>query len=411
MNSPAEFPTKWVITVTLPPTASPTRLRTGIGSSALADSGAAAHAAAEAALRALGQDRPALVLVYASVRYDLPAAIRAVNEVTGGAPLAGATSSGHLFDGHLVEPGTGLSVLALAGGGYRFGVARVTGVGGDGVGAGRELARAAMRAAGPERTGHEAMLVLSDGLSGNQQALLNGIYRVTGFAVPVVGGAAGDDRRLDRTFVFCGDEVLTDAAVAVWIGSDHPLTVVYGQGWQPTGRPLLVTAVDGPIVREIAGRPALAVYRENFRHDNPADEVRTERAGGYHSAHAFGLIEPDGTLLIRGAFVDGVGELRTFTPLPAYAAVQVVSSHPDDLLAVGEQTVRAALDGTDAGVVLAFDCVARLDILAEYGDEDARRLQHAAGTVPTFGMYTYGEFARTTSVAGYHNATIAAVAL
>ena len=62
-------------------------------------------------------------------------------------------------------------------------------------------------------------------------------------------------------------------------------------------------------------------------------------------------------------------------------------------------------------MVLVFGCVARLDILGERGHEEARRLQEAAGDMPTFGYYTYGEFARTTGVAGYHNATIAAMAL
>jgi hypothetical protein len=50
-------------------------------------------------------------------------------------------------------------------------------------------------------------------------------------------------------------------------------------------------------------------------------------------------------------------------------------------------------------------------VLQQREEEEARRLQSAAGTVPIFGIYTYGEFARTTSATGYHNATVAAVAL
>jgi hypothetical protein len=387
------------------------RLRVGIGVSTLADPAEAGRVAASSAMDDLGRDQAGLVLVYASVTYDLSRALKAVTDVTGEAPLAGASSSGQLHRGELVEPGTGISVLAMAGGDYRFGVGLVTGVSSDPANAGRDLARSARLAANPREGDHAAMLVLADGLTGNQQDLLNGVYQVSGFAVPVVGGAAGDDRLIRQTFVFCGAEVVSDAAVAVWIGARHPLTVACGQGWRPTGRPLLVTSVEGQVIRELAGQPALAVYQENFRHENPDDEIASDRKGGYHSAHAFGLIQPDGSLLIRGAFIDDEGHLRTFTPLPVYAAVQVVSSHPDDLLAVGEETVDAALAGTDASVVLAFDCVARLDILAEQGAEDARRLQKAAREVPVFGLYTYGEFARTTSVAGFHNATVAAVAL
>ncbi|GAA1790936.1 hypothetical protein GCM10009682_11180 [Luedemannella flava] len=393
------------------PVAVADRLRAGIGASEVAAARQAGADDARAACAALDGRRPDLVLVFASVRYDLAAVLAGVNAVTGGAPLAGASSSGHLHAGTLTPPDQGLAVLALAGDGHRFGVASVTGVGADSFHAGRDLARAARAAAGADRMPHEALLVLSDGLTGDQQELLNGIHRVTGVAVPVVVGAAGDDRRLARTFVLRDDRVLTDAAVAVWIGSPRPLTVVSGHGWQPTGLPLLVTGVDGPVVREISGRPALEVYREHFRYDDAADEIDSDRGGGYHSAHAFGLIQPDGSLLIRGAFVDDDGQLRTFAPLPPYAAVQVVSCGPDDLLDVGDATLAAALDRPDASVALVFSCVARLDILAGRGAEEARRLQAVAGTVPTFGFYTYGEFARTTSVVGYHNATIAAVIL
>jgi len=82
-----------------------------------------------------------------------------------------------------------------------------------------------------------------------------------------------------------------------------------------------------------------------------------------------------------------------------------------NVLDVGDLTVKEALAARDASLLLGFSCVARMDLLGERSPEEARRLQDAAGSVPTFGFYTYGEFARTTSVAGYHNATIAAIAL
>jgi len=352
-----------------------------------------------------------VIIVYASVRYDLPVLLAAINDITAGVPLIGASSSGQLHDGELFEQGDGLSVLALAGGGYQFGIGSASGAEENPLETGRTLARSAREAAGPQRSPYETMLVLSDGLIGDQQELLNGIYRVAGFAVPVVGGAAGDDRQLTRTYVFCGDQVLTDAAVALWIGSPRPLRVVAGHGWTPTGLPMIVTSVDGTLVREIAGRPAVEVYRENFRPADPADQIEGARPG-YHSAHAFGLIQPDGGMVIRAALIDAEGMLRTLTALPPYAAVQVVSSDAEDLLAVGADTIAAAVaDDEDAGVVLVFDCVARSDILADRRREEPRLLQRAAGRVPTFGMYTYGEFARTNSAAGYHNATIAALAL
>jgi hypothetical protein len=162
-------------------------------------------------------------------------------------------------------------------------------------------------------------------------------------------------------------------------------------------------------LREIAGRPARDVFEEHIRRGN-RDELDLVRPGGYYSTHAFGLIEPDGSLLIRGVFMDD-GLIHTFAPLPVYSAIQIVSCDENDLLAVSHQVAEDSVAGRDASLLLVFSCIARLDALHERGGEEATRLQVAAGTVPVFGVYTYGEFARTTSVAGYHNSTVAAVAL
>jgi hypothetical protein len=274
------------------------------------------------------------------------------------------------------------------------------------------MARAARAAAGEQRAPYAAMIIMVDGLAGNQQALLNGIHKVTGAAVPVVGGCAGDDRAISHTSVFHNGRVLGHGgAVGIWVGSPWPIAVVADHGWQPVSLPLLVTKVDGPVVHEIAGRRATDVFREHFRNDEVDQDLGWVRRPGYHSAHAFGLIEPDGSQLIRGAYLDDDGVLRTFSPLPTYSPVQIVSCQPDDLLAVTDGVVERTIAGRDASVLLAFSCVARLDILRERGAEEAALLQKAAGSLRTFGFYTYGEFARTSSVAGYHNATLATIAL
>jgi hypothetical protein len=295
----------------------------------------------------------------------------------------------------------------------------------------------ARAAAGGEPAPHAALLILADGLAGHHHELLAGAHKVTGAGVPVVGGAAGDDRQLSRTWVFAGDRVLADGAVGVWIASPWPLTVEVAHGWRPTSLPMLVTKVDGQVVHELGGRPAADVFRSCFHDHHPPevdgsrcacpccahaelncirDDGRVRRREGYHSTHALGVIEPDGSQLIRGAYVGDDGQLRTFCPLPVYSAVQVVSSRPDDLLRVADEIVPRVLapvadGGRDASIVLLFSCVARWDVLGERGPEEAPRLQAAAGEVSTFGFYTYGEFARTSSVSGYHNATLAAIAL
>lgn len=389
-----------------------TRLRVGSATSQLDEASAAGQAAASGAVAALGDTPAGLVIVYSSIRYDLTELLRGVRAVTGDTPLVGASTAGHFSDAEFVPPGTGVAVMVLGAGPYQFGTAAATGVRADPNAAGRDVARAALAAAGPQRAPHGALMVLADGLGGDMPALLTGMYRITGAAVPVVGGCAADDRRLIETYVFHDGEVLTDAVVAVWIGGQRPMRVVSGHGWEANGLPMLVTKADGQVVHEIAGRPAMEVYKENFRYEDPLLKSSDSGTAGWYTAHSFGLIEPDGTQLIRGVFIGEDGLMRTFAPLPAYAAVQIVSANRDDLLDISEKVVADTLEGIDdAAVMLTFSCVARMDLFGERGHEEANRLYKAASPVSTFGFYTYGEFARTTSVAGYHNATITALAL
>ena len=80
-------------------------LRVGIGASEVTGSGTAGRNAATDALRELGDGTPALVMVYASVRFDLPELLAAIREVFPGVPLVGATSSGQFHRGSLTPPG------------------------------------------------------------------------------------------------------------------------------------------------------------------------------------------------------------------------------------------------------------------------------------------------------------------
>lgn len=383
---------------------------TGIGASDIADSRTAGRHAASVAVSDLGDPSPALVIVYTSVRYDLAELLAGIREITGDTPLIGATSSGHFFDGRLVGAGEGVAVLVLSRGDYRFGVASVTDVTGRGVEAGRELAESAKAAVG-DRLGHAAVLLLVDGLQPEQQTLINGIYAVGGVKVPIIGGAAADDRQLSGTKVFHDDQVLSDAAVAVWIESPRPLTVAVAHGWQGLGLPMLVTGVDGTVVYELGGRPSNEVITEKFRRDRAHDPDEETSADRWYSAHALGLVEPDGSMLIRSVYRDEAGQMRALVPVPAYAAVQIVTADADALLDVTELVAADALENADPGVLLGFSCVARMDVLGDRSAEEPELLQKAAGNARSFGFFTYGEFARTKSVAGVHNATLAAIAL
>ncbi|OLB73637.1 MAG: hypothetical protein AUI14_25780 [Actinobacteria bacterium 13_2_20CM_2_71_6] len=62
--------------------------------------------------------------------------------------------------------------------------------------------------------------------------------------------------------------------------------------------------------------------------------------------------------------------------------------------------------------LIAFDCISRSRVL---GDEDTRheveRMLKEADGAPLAGFYTWGEIARTQGITGYHNQTLAVLAV
>ena len=275
---------------------------------------------------------------------------------------------------------------------------------------GQTIARESKAAAGPSP--HAAIMLLADCLAGDLQQLVQGVYRITGPKVSICGGAAGDELKFERTFVFHDDQVIEGGAVALWVASDRPLPVVTRHGWEPIGIPMLVTQAEGTEIIELGGRPAAVAYEEQL--GLAPGQLSTDKFWDTSIVHPFGLLQSDGTFVIRVARSKterGTLIIQGCVP-PTGSAVQVMSSSTEALLDVANEVVHASLaQNHDAGVLLVFSCAARAVILGPRIFEEAQRMQAAAGNTPTFGFYCCGEFARTAGVLGTHNATITVLPL
>jgi hypothetical protein len=385
------------------------RPRVGTATSGLKDAFQAGVEAATGAIGPLAGEAPALVMVFATPRYDLPALLAGIRSITGDALLVGSTGSGEIVRGQYLGFGGGVGVLAMTAGPYRFVAASAGGIEGDLDGVGQTLTRECRERAGTSP--HAAALLITDSLLGDLQQFVQGVYRVTGPKIAIVGGAAGDEQRFVESSVFHDGAVLHKGALILWIASDRPLRVVTRHGWEPIGAQLLVTRAEGTEIAELGGRSAAVAYEDQL---GLTEELTPENFWPTSILHPFGLLQPDATYVIRVARKKndrGTLTIQGCVP-PVGSAVRVMSGSVDGLLAITDEVVDSALDGhPEPEVLLTFSCAARAMIFGERAAEEAQRLQAAAGTVPTFGFYCCAEFARTAGVLGTHNATLTAIAL
>ena len=116
-----------------------------------------------------GRDDPGLLVVFASDAYDLPALLAAVRSSTPDVPLIGYSTAGEIARSGAGD--SGVVVMALGGEGFvvATAAASVTDLGLRE--AGCSVARAADRVAD---SAHRVLLVLSDGLAGDQEEIVRG---------------------------------------------------------------------------------------------------------------------------------------------------------------------------------------------------------------------------------------------
>jgi hypothetical protein len=381
---------------------------TAIGRSDARDARVAGTLAAEVVL---AQGAARLLIVFCSGEYDLEELLAAINERSGGVPLVGCSTAGEIAtDG----PGdAGVVVVAFGGEGFSVSTAAAEGASSRLRESGAEVAGCSTEDA--ERP-HRLLMLLTDGLAGDQQEIVRGAYSVLGAEVPLVGGCAGDDLRMTKTFQLHNDRVLTDAVVAAAIASDAPFGIGVRHGWRTVGEPMVVTSSASNRVFRLDDRPALDVYLERL--GAPAEAHADSTAFTQFSlTHPLGLNRRSGEEQVRFVADADFGDrsLGCIAEVPQGALAWMMEGDAASVLDASDAACTDALaplgDRRALGLI-AFDCIARRGVLGGEGiaAEVSRVAMHAGGA-PVAGFYTYGEIARTGGMSGFHNQTLVVLAV
>ena len=380
----------------------------GVGRGCDPDSRAAAFAAASAAVRG---DAPKLLLAFVGITRDLPAVLDGVGAAAPGVPVVGCTTHGEIGP---AGPADGsVTVAAIGGPGFAVATAMAEGVSGRQRGAGAEVARcAATVAAWP----HRVLMLLTDGMIRDHETILRGCYGILGASVPLFGGVAADGWRMTGTYLLADGRVVQDAVVGVALGSEAPLAVSVHHGWSAVGEAMIVTDGRDGRIYTLDDKPALDVYLDRL--GAPAEV--------YHDAAAlcaFALSRPLGVqrrsgiearnlstkIDIEGRSIGGGGSID-----PGMLTWAMTGDEESILAATdaacGEAI--AGLHGQPPVGLLTFSCAALRAILGDGGTRrECARLATWAGDVPFAGFHTYGEIARARGVDGFHNQTLAVLAM
>ena len=381
-----------------------------VGQSGHDDARLAGRDAAAEAL--LGRDDPKLILVFCCEAYDLAELVEGIRAVAGDTPMIGCSTAGEIST---AGPGdAGVVVTALGGPGFEVATAAGDAAGGRLRQAGAEVAASLDLLTDPAKP-HRVLLLLSDGLAGDQTEVVRGAYRVVGAEVPLVGGCAGDDLRMAGTAQLHDGKVLRHAVVAAAIASDAPFGIGVRHGWRRVGEPMVVTRSEGNRVHLLDDAPALDVYLQRLGAPPAAwDDPRAFTR--FAMTHPLGLSRRSGEevrFVAEADFDDR--SIGCIAQVPQGGLTWFMEGDDASVLDATDTACHDALAGLDGRAPLgfvAFDCIARRGVLGEHGiRREVARIAGFASGAPVAGFYTYGEIARTHGISGFHNQTLVVLAV
>jgi hypothetical protein len=365
-------------------------------------------AAGQAAL--LGGE-PKLLVVFAAIDHDPAALLAGLNTVAAGVPVIGCSTHGEIGPAG-ARDGT-VVVAAIGGPGFSASTRTASAVSGRQRAAGAEVAGCVAKAGDLP---YRVLMLLTDGLLRDQESVLRGCYREVGAGVPLFGGAAADGWRMTGTYLLGDGGVHRDAVVAATITSEAPLSVSVRHGWHKVGEPMIVTDCADGRVYTLDDRPALDAYLDRL--DAPPDAYTDATAfTRFAMARPLGVQRRRGLearnlsteVDIDGRTIGGSGGIDHGSLVWAMTGNEASIASATD--AACEEAL-AGLHGHSPLGLLTLSCAGLRAVLGRDGTErESDRLAKWADGVPFAGFHTYGEIARVRGIDGFHNQTLAVLAL
>jgi PAS domain S-box-containing protein len=398
-------------------------IKVGYGLGKGDDSFATGVHAAQQAVADLSDRSLSAVLVFASIRYDLEELLRGIFSVVGDAPILGATTAGEICNGPRRES---VVVVVLACPYLKVQIGVGEGVSGD-------WEKAVTQAvSGPEllpyfsspdntiwqdltRQGKAAFgLLFSPGntryADSHSYCILEKLKRLSEGRLPIFGGAAADDWRMETNYVLYDQRAYPDSVLVAVFETSLQFGTALAHGFSPSDQQATASRVRGHEVLELDGLPAAQVYAQML--GNEPQELE-----GKHltltSGRPLGSPDPYGQYTINVAsYFTSEGGVRLTQPVFEGTALTVMQAEKDKLIAAGQEALRKALlrgQINEPAAVFVFSCALRHSILGERVGEEIFRMTEMVPDVPVVGFYSFGEQGLADDRVNRHNNEVISV--
>jgi len=356
-------------------------------------------------IAALGAIRPALLLVFCGGKHDPATVIGILRSAYDSVPVVGGAAAGVIGCGKLGYSGLELGIVAFEASDIvpRIHVTRdlLAGEAQAGEALAREVAASA-------EDGAVALLFFDSIASTSPLRLHYASALVDGFQaglgskrVTLIGGGLLTDMNLSDGWVFDGEAVRKHAAVALVFPSAVRATTAVLHGCRPVSTFMEITRVEGAVVHELDGEPALAVIERmlGLRLGGADSDLSLVATLGEKQGDPFAPYDENAYVnrLILGSDRT-TGSITLFEPDFRLGAKVQIMARDNYLMLESVRAGTAAIPARQAGrerfLALYIDCAGRASVRSGAEVEEAELVLHNLDpAIPLLGFYSGVEIA------------------
>jgi hypothetical protein len=381
--------------------------RSGVSFADSTNSVEAGWRAAEEAMANASIKSSDFTLAFCGGNHDPISFLKAVREVVGDGALIGGTAVGVITNSKAGYGGYEAGVAVVSSDRVRFDPVSV-----GGLQSGEEAAGARLGEMISERSGEDAkaLLLFYDSVKEPNPLKLNVASQLIhgvesglhGKHIPVFGGGMIRDYQWSGSHVFEGDRATTQHAVGVVVSGDCSVYHTISHGCEPASDYHTITNIEGPIVKELDGRPALDVIENIIGTGASRDWQQYSlliTLGANYGSDPYGDFHEDEYVnrLIAGVNPEN-GSLVLFeSDFAPGDRVQVMRRSNEKMLSSARTVsneLLSSLDGAQPFLGVYVDCAGRTSGFCGAGEEEGAAIQETIGSrMPLLGFYSGVEIA------------------
>jgi len=381
------------------------KIEVGKGYSKNSDSFSAGIEAAKSAMENINIQNISVIIVFASVRYNLSDLLKGVESIVGKVPVIGNTTAGEICNRPLRQSVV-VTVLASLYLNVRFGIGKNVSL--DWYNAVNEATNSSEVKPFFSLNNDIWMEIVRRGTSvfamifspGNTKysssvsfEILEELKQRSNDRIQFFGGCSADDWNMETNYIFYEGKAHPDSLLIVVFETSLKFGIAMAHGFTPSDKFAIATKVEGHEVVQFDSISAAEKYSQML--DNNFEKLKNK-----HLTLTSG--KPAATLDILGeyrinvaSFFTDNGGVRFTQPIAENSTVIIMEAQPDKLIDAGRSALHKAIVRghiKQPAAVLLFSCALRQKILKDLNSEEINSIQtFLKDKIPITGFYAFGE--------------------